>query len=281
MNWQRLATAAVAIPVIIAITLVAPYQFFYGLVLLFFLIGLWEWGGLCATSLKQQASYFAATLVMLALVIVALNQCAPYSFFKFILIPTVIWWLLLVPLFWLGIKKKNLLIDGGIGVIGLTVTAISLVFIYDLNPIAILVLFTLVWTNDSAAYYIGKTWGRHKMSPTISPNKTWEGLIGGVVMTALIAVVWILILQRLIEKFDYISSIDLVFLLIWSVPMAMAGVVGDLIVSLLKRHANKKDSGAIFPGHGGVLDRIDGLIAVAPIFALLLSGVTIGPMVQV
>ncbi|MDJ0834730.1 MAG: phosphatidate cytidylyltransferase [Gammaproteobacteria bacterium] len=119
-------------------------------------------------------------------------------------------------------------------------------------------LLTLVWVADIGAYFSGKRFGRHKLAPTISPGKTWEGVIGGILLNCL----WISLVYLLSAGW---GMHYLAFLLLGLVTASLS-VVGDLYISLLKREAGLKDSGKILPGHGGILDRIDSLIAATPVF---------------
>lgn len=121
-------------------------------------------------------------------------------------------------------------------------------------------LFLLVWGADSGAYFVGRKFGRKKLAPSVSPNKSVEGLYGGVSVAAIIIVVvaWIYLDLTLIQYLLFI---------ILSVVTVLGSVLGDLFESMIKRRAGIKDSGRVLPGHGGVLDRIDSLLAAAPIFA--------------
>lgn len=116
--------------------------------------------------------------------------------------------------------------------------------------------FILLWTSDTGAYLAGRSFGKHKLFERVSPKKTWEGSIGGVVLTCLIA----FILSQF-ELFDAVETIDWIVI---AVLIVVFGTYGDLFESLLKRNLHIKDSGTLLPGHGGVLDRFDGLFLSAP-----------------
>lgn len=118
-------------------------------------------------------------------------------------------------------------------------------------------VFLVTWASDTAAYYVGSSFGRHKLAPHISPGKTIEGAIGGLVGSVLMAG---------IAKFGFMPWLDLKDCLIVGLLLGSIGQAGDLFESRLKRHAGVKDSGAILPGHGGLLDRLDSLIFTAPAF---------------
>ena len=134
---------------------------------------------------------------------------------------------------------------------------------------AVVVLVLLVAAADIGAYFTGRAFGRHALSPSVSPSKTWEGFWGGVFCAGLLAAgLWALLPGR----FDHLS---LAAALCVALATAFASVLGDLTVSMVKRVSGVKDSGSLLPGHGGLLDRLDSLCAAAPTFALglLLAGV--------
>ncbi|MEO8253440.1 MAG: phosphatidate cytidylyltransferase [Flavobacterium sp.] len=137
--------------------------------------------------------------------------------------------------------------------------------IKDYNPKIIIGLFLLIWTNDTFAYIVGKSIGKHKLYERISPKKTIEGFIGGILFAILAGY---LISKYYIKANPEFSSQSI---LIWTSIAAIVGIfgtIGDLIESKFKRIAGVKDSGTIMPGHGGVLDRLDSVIFVAPIIFL-------------
>ena len=118
----------------------------------------------------------------------------------------------------------------------------------------------LIWGADTFAYISGRRWGKRKLAPNISPGKTTAGVWGALVGSAIVAAAggWLL----------DVRGIQLVALVVLALISVLFSVVGDLFESVIKRHANVKDSGAMFPGHGGVFDRLDGVFAALPIFAL-------------
>ena len=131
----------------------------------------------------------------------------------------------------------------------------------------ILVLFLFIWVADSAAYFTGKAFGKHKLAPHVSPGKTWEGVAGGIVASMGVAYIVTLV-------FDLVFPQSIYFLIIAAITVAFS-VVGDLMESLFKRRAGMKDSSHLLPGHGGFLDRLDSMMAAAPLFllGLLVAGI--------
>lgn len=127
----------------------------------------------------------------------------------------------------------------------------------------VLLALLIVWATDIGAYMIGRQYGKHKLMPSVSPNKTIEGAIGGIVSAVVVALIFLLIYPSQ-QHFGYEMWLMLIFVAIFSV----VGQFGDLVESSVKRHYEVKDSGNILPGHGGILDRFDSLLFVFPIMHL-------------
>lgn len=129
-----------------------------------------------------------------------------------------------------------------------------------MSLVALLYALFIVWLTDSGAYMIGRKLGRHKLAPHISPNKTWEGSVGGtVVATIVVSVFW---------YFFPFGGHSLTTMVILTLIFSIVGQLGDLVESALKRYYGVKDSGKILPGHGGILDRFDSLLLVLPVIHL-------------
>jgi phosphatidate cytidylyltransferase len=154
--------------------------------------------------------------------------------------------------------------------IGMTLRALPALHENPEGNGASLVVFLLcvVWAGDIAALYVGRAWGRHKMSHTLSPNKTWEGALGSVAGSLLVTGVLLGLATLFVTQWDKVWLSypgDLWYWLALAVVVNVAAQVGDLAESALKRSAGVKDSGTLLPGHGGVLDRIDALLVAAPV----------------
>ncbi|UCF30085.1 MAG: phosphatidate cytidylyltransferase [bacterium] len=149
-------------------------------------------------------------------------------------------------------------------VVGWTLAHAMLYFRLPHGRIALLFPLAIVWVTDTSAFYVGSAFGRRKLAPRISPNKTVEGFIAGLLSSCAVAL-----------AFRYLSPLawSLPFLLVSGVILSAVGQLGDLVESAIKRDAGVKDSGALIPGHGGVLDRIDSVVFTLPVFYYLVRWV--------
>jgi len=272
MLKQRIITALVLATIFLAALFGLPagyFSFFIGAVLL---IGAWEWASLSGLPAIWQRIVYSSLLLVL-LVIAALylgfeGEASPQLnnlAIRDLLIVGCGWWalaLLLVQgypsssVLW-GHKALRLVI----GVLVLIPTWVALVYVRQQSNGAwlVLLLMLIVAVADSGGYFAGRRFGKHKLAPAVSPGKTWEGFAGGLLANCLLA----LILSQVLD-------VSLVLMLVLTVPTSLISVLGDLLESMVKRHAGAKDSGTILPGHGGILDRVDGITAGAPVFALAL-----------
>ena len=170
---------------------------------------------------------------------------------------TAFFWVVLAPLWmWRGVQPGQTVWLGAAGFAVLVPAGLAMV---RLEPLVVLLVLVLVWIADSAAYFVGRAWGRHRLAPAISPGKTWEGVAGGLIGAALYAI----IIAFFTDPGAWLA------LLVTALLLGMASIVGDLFESAMKRQAGVKDSGSLLPGHGGILDRIDSATATLPLAALV------------
>jgi phosphatidate cytidylyltransferase len=180
-----------------------------------------------------------------------------------------LFWLVVAPP-WLATRWKPasalpLAIVGWIVLIGAWVAIVQL---QARSPWLALAAMAIVWIADTAAFFAGRAFGRQKLAPQVSPGKTWEGVYGGLAAVA----VYALVLVPLAADSGFAGAVSPLAVTVWvgcAVALAGLSVVGDLCESLLKRQAGVKDSGRLLPGHGGILDRVDALLAAMPAAALL------------
>jgi len=150
-----------------------------------------------------------------------------------------------------------------------TISFTSIIITRDLEPygdILYLMIFIGAWSTDTFAYFTGKLLGKHKFMPNISPKKTIEGVIGGIVFCSIAFVLYGFIIARL-NRFD--AEPNYIILAFAGVATSIIAILGDLATSAIKRNYNVKDFGAIFPGHGGIMDRFDSVMAVAPVIMII------------
>lgn len=238
---------------------------------LIMLIAAWEFSGLFKNWNYLKRSSFLMALVLAGFI----TQFAPIVL---ILVSGVLWWLAAPYFLWRYTEKGDnyftqLIWQGILGVVMFIPAWVSLIVMRKVLGIEFLFyLLAIIWATDIGAYFTGRFLGKHLLAPKISPKKTWEGLLGGIFLALLIAIAWILLLQI---KFSTTSNMGFKFsvsskvtFLVLTIVTCLWSAIGDLFESMLKRQAGVKDSGKLLPGHGGMYDRIDSLIAALPIFTL-------------
>jgi phosphatidate cytidylyltransferase len=222
----------------------------------------WEWGGLMRQDQPARWIYALVLLLSCWLLAVAAAQLVPV-----LLAVAVMFWIFVVPL-WFRCKwtlaGKNLF-GYLLGALVILPTWAAMAALHAAGVWLLLAAMALVWVADIAAYFTGRAFGRHKLAPTISPGKTWEGVAGAV---AGVMVYGAIVLNYSPLRGQVPLSAPLLALLL--LLLTAVSVMGDLFESLLKRQAGIKDSSNLLPGHGGVLDRIDALTSTLPLAALIL-----------
>jgi phosphatidate cytidylyltransferase len=264
---QRILTAIVLIPLVILLIFVSPKWplLFMGVVFAVAALALWEFLGL-ADAMGAKTPRIVV-IVCLAILLAAIfrrpDLMSP-------MIGSIALVLFVICAFRSSVNR--VLADTAFSVFGLIYIGLSMATLYllstqDNGPSLLLFLFLVVWSGDIAALYIGRTFGKRPLAPTLSPNKTWEGsiasVIGSILTTGLLLWVSGLLVQHGIESLVYSGSP-------WhwtglAVLLNIAAQLGDLVESAIKRGAGVKDSGHLLPGHGGMLDRIDALLLAAPL----------------
>jgi phosphatidate cytidylyltransferase len=255
---QRIVTAIVLLAVLLTVFFVLPRPAALGVLGLFIIVAAWEWSGFLALdTFFRRAVYVVLIVALMALSIWIFPQ--RMSVLPLLLVG-LLWWFcafVLVLRYPIVIGRDLGAICGVLVIIPAWAALVILLEAGDDGPKYVLLVLSIVWAADIGAYFFGRRFGRTKLAPSLSPGKTWEGVIGGLFMAvgAALAGAWWL-------------ELSVVFLLPMALSVAAISVVGDLTVSMFKRNAGLKDSGSLFPGHGGVLDRIDSVTAAVPLFAL-------------
>ena len=263
---RRVATAVVLVPVVVYAVLALPSAYFGLLMAGFVLAGAWEWADLSGYPPPARAVY----VILVAMLLFAAAQVAAETAgTRAILWAGVVFWV--TALVWVaryqGGRTTPLLEGrGALTVIGVLVLVPAWVALYDLHrsgaagPEWVLLLMLLVWSADVGAFFTGRRFGRRKLVSRVSPGKTVEGVLGGVALAAVVIAAYAIFR---VQASGWVAA----FMLL-TVATVLVSVLGDLLESLVKRRAGRKDSGVLIPGHGGALDRIDSLTAAAPVFAL-------------
>jgi phosphatidate cytidylyltransferase len=234
------------------------------------LIGAWEWSTLVGAKTNLKKLIY---VVLIGVIILVIWFFVKPEQEKLILLIASLWWmgvaflLVLYKSDWLQSIRLQKLLEYS-GIIVLVPAWLALKMLHQQSPAMLMFLLALIWVADISAYFVGKRFGKKKLAPELSPGKSREGMYGALIATVLMAYIGVHLFA--IDKQIWIYFIGL------CVFIASISVVGDLYESLLKRKAGAKDSGAILPGHGGVLDRIDSLTAAAPGYVLSLSWLCIG-----
>ena len=272
MLLTRVLTAVALLPVILAALFLASPGGWAAFALAIALLACWEWSRFCQFSDKGQAAYLAASGAIGAYVWLLALRYAPGNFAALALTSFILaafFWLLAAPAWLARLARPSPSLRAVAGWLVVWPMWFALVVLRETSPWILLAIAALVWVADIAAYFAGKALGRHKLAPSISPGKTWEGVAGAMAGVVLYGIVlaW--------ATHGRGTPLDAVFAAGNGVPaiavmvlLAAMSVVGDLFESWMKRGVGLKDSSKLLPGHGGVLDRIDALTAALPLAAL-------------
>ncbi len=235
-------------------------------------VAAWEWGALMRLGGAARICLGVALVVACAAVTVLEPVAvglepgfadAAWRLGAYFYVPAAVFWLLLVPV-WLqrSWPLSHPLLALLTGAMLLLPAWLALLQLRQAGPVALLAIMSIVWLADIGAYFSGRRLGRHKLAPSISPGKTWEGAIGGGLAVLVYGVV-------LSPQLPATLARNLPLLVVVLIGLTVISILGDLFESLLKRQAGLKDSSNVLPGHGGVLDRIDSLTSTLPLVALV------------
>lgn len=266
MLRQRVLTALILLPLAMAAIFALPAQWFLLLLAAILLIGSREYAPLAGYT--RSSSAYVLLIVQAVIFVALLNAKADWN-------STITLYIGLACMTWLAmfirlpLYRSGAQVDGAYKTIS-TLTAIASITTgwFALSWIRmqpdgswlILLLLLIVWAADTGAYFAGITFGKRKLAPHISPGKTQAGFGGGLIAAPLVALLAVSLMP--------VTPIEPARLVLLSLLTALASVGGDLLISLHKRTSGYKDSGSLLPGHGGVLDRLDSLLAAAPFFVL-------------
>jgi phosphatidate cytidylyltransferase len=268
MLKQRIITAIILLLLFLSALFMLPAPGWIALAIVMVMQGTSEWTRLAKLSGKSANAYWWLTLAAMVGIVWLDAGHAYVQYTNLHLLfytASALLWLVIVP-FWLGMgwKVTRPLPMALVGWAVLIPTGLALIDLRENSPWLLLGIMVLVWVADSAAYFSGRKFGKTKLAPSISPGKTWEGVIGALLgVSAYVLLAWSF--SDYSHLFMFLPNI-----LLASWCWVGLAVIGDLFESAVKRQAGVKDSGALLPGHGGLLDRIDALTSTLPLAALAL-----------
>jgi len=260
MLKTRILTAGIILPLFLS-ALFFFQDIFWAIVLLALtVIGSREWSRLAQFSVRNTIVFMLLTTLLGGELLLQISEAVKFNPLSaelvWIYYVSAIFWIVAAPLY----LKQSFTVTKPwvwmlIGWILLLPTCLALYQLRSISPLLLLGLMATIWISDTAAYFTGRSLGKHKLAPQISPNKTWEGVAGALVAVLIYGLLWIFWSK---EESLGLALVPLLII------MAILGIIGDLYESLVKRQAGVKDSGNILPGHGGILDRIDALTSALP-----------------
>ncbi|MFZ6776193.1 phosphatidate cytidylyltransferase [Undibacterium sp. Ji83W] len=268
MLKTRVLTALVLLAILLPVLYSANFYAFSVMAVAFFAAAMWE----CQRLFKKPGPIIMAVL-WVGLLVYCLFHLADFSHPLLFALSTAFWAFRLVPTLARGLPETHNFSSGMLSTLyGISIFAcfVAIAVFFQRSPMYLFSVMAIVWIADIGAYFSGKAFGKRKLAPTISPGKSWEGAIGGWICVLILAAT-----TSFIPALENTFTAQLVARKGWLIfvcamtLITAASVVGDLFESSLKRRVGMKDSSNLLPGHGGVLDRIDALIPVLPLAALV------------
>ncbi len=261
MLIQRIATSLILAPLFIWAMFSMETDNFAYLLLIFVVLGAWEF-----SKLIQLKNTMARLILSIGIAAIAISISTNISLVFLVLYISIAWWI--INLYWVlsyphktNLWFKPVAVRIINSVLLLVPMWLALTTLHQqFGAECLLLLILIIWGADSGAYFSGKAFGKRKLSPKVSPGKSVEGVIGGIVFALIVTIAFL--------YYQNIATDQYIGYLLLTIVVSSVSVLGDLFESLYKRVSNIKDSGQVLPGHGGVLDRIDSLTAAAPFFLL-------------
>ncbi len=277
MLKTRVITALLVLVVVLDALFLFPDWAWAAFTFVIAIVACWEWGRFCQLSKPMTGFYWVVSLVLAAVVYWGYQNGAVFGIgFKSLVLGgfllAAVFWLVAVPIWLLTLWRPQAY--WAIAVAGWVVvfpTWMALLYLREVSPWLLLSFAAIVWVADVAAYFCGKRFGKNKLAPAISPGKTIEGAVGGVLGVVAYFFIWqSLLANTYVGQQVWAQSIreNLLALFAFFLVIAVLSIVGDLFESWMKRGAGMKDSSNLLPGHGGILDRIDALTSTLPLAGL-------------
>ena len=267
MLKDRILTALVLIPVFLLAVLWPDARLLAALMLIVTAIASFEWARLINKSKGFTYAYSGITFVFILSIYIVEFELV---YLALMALAAVFWCLAFAII--IGYQHERVVLPESrmlmmcLGQVLLVAAWSSLFYLKNAistNGFLLLLLLFIIWAADSGAYFIGRKWGKRRLASRVSPGKTWEGTVAGLICGLLVGLLYIV--------FSGADSSHYFIIMTVTILAAVFSVIGDLFESIVKRNANVKDSGQLLPGHGGALDRIDSLLAAGPVFVLTFS----------
>jgi phosphatidate cytidylyltransferase len=265
----RILTAVVLIPAVLAALFLLPPLAWACVALAIIALGAVEWARLVGMS-SAVRNAFVAAIVAIGVVLIYLASAREWSDAIVLALCGVasLFWIFVAPPWVINRwPTQGRLAMAIVGLVVLLGAWMAIVQLQARSPWLVLAAMAIVWIADTAAYFSGRALGKHKLAPMVSPGKSWEGVFGAWIAVAIYAALLVRFAGDAGLRLD-VTPLAIAAWIVFVVALAAISVVGDLFESLLKRHAGVKDSGTLLPGHGGILDRTDALLAAMPIAAV-------------
>ena len=264
MLEKRILTALLLLPLVILAIFYLPNPAFALLWAVVLNFAAWEWSALARlNSLLARLAWVLVLDLVLVAVWFSINVNTVTD--AVMLVAAAFWAVVIIALLFDITHRVSALsalayhtVSLVVGALLIVPTWLALVLLHDSQTSSVLLVFCLVWAADSGAYFAGRRFGKHKLAPAISPGKSWEGVLGGLLLSLVVVGFWVLLTD--------IPSAEQAAFVIIAMLAVMVSIYGDLLESVFKRASGIKDSGQLLPGHGGAMDRLDSITAAAPVF---------------
>jgi phosphatidate cytidylyltransferase len=253
MLRDRVITALILAALVLLVIFFLPHEATMAALALLVVAAAWEWSAF--PRFTQHSARIFYVVFVAACVAVTWWFGVERDEMTRLIQAALLWWVF--ALIWVAVApaRVNSTTAAGAGLLVLVPAWLALARLHGHGPQLLLFLILLVVAADVGAYFAGRSFGRNKLAPRVSPGKTWEGVMGGFIAAALLAAAGV-----------WWFGVDATRFLGLCMVVVVASIIGDLTESLFKRHAGLKDSGTLLPGHGGLLDRVDSVTAAAPVF---------------
>lgn len=277
MLKTRVITALVILPIVLIELFLFPNWAWGAFTFAIAMVACWEWGRFCQFSQSGTRVYLTLSLLLCTATFFAYQQGQLVGIpFRLIALTgfaiAAAFWFFAAPIWlWKVWRPQARWVIGLAGWVAVFPTWFALLILHDVSPWLLLSFAAIVWVADIAAYFVGKRFGKNKLAPAISPGKTIEGAIGGIVGVTIYFFAWQAVVSNTFvghQAWALDLRTNLAILFGFFLLLAVASIIGDLFESWMKRGAGMKDSSNLLPGHGGILDRIDALTSTLPLAGL-------------